>query len=84
MPGLIPSQSTVAGQKPLSEVLVEGELSPFEDEALYRILRKSFDVKHPSYTELQDDDVATRVNVTFHSPYDQSLFTEVLRGIGGI
>jgi len=79
MPSLIPSQSTVAGQKPLAEVLVEGELSPFEDEALYRILRKSFDLKHPSYTELDDEDLATRVNLTFHHPYAQSLFTEVLR-----
>jgi len=76
---LIPSQSTVAGQKPLAEVLVEGELSPFEDEALYRILRKSFDVKHPSYAELADEDLATRVNVVFHYPYSQMVFTEVLQ-----
>jgi hypothetical protein len=76
---LIPGQSISTEQKPQAEVVVEGELSPFEDEALYRILRKSFRIDHPSYTELLDEDVATRVNVIFHYPYAKTLFTEVLQ-----
>ena len=76
---MIPSQPTVAGQKPSVEVVVEGELSPFEDEALYRILRKSFQTEHPSYIPLDHEDLATRVNVTFHYPYENRIFTEVLR-----
>jgi hypothetical protein len=66
-------------EKPPADVIVEGELSPFEHEALYRILRKSFRIDHPSYTELLDEDVATRVNVIFHYPYTNTLFTEVLQ-----
>jgi hypothetical protein len=58
---------------------VEGELSPFEHEALYRILRKSFRVEHPSYTELANEDLATRVNVIFNHPYSKTIFTEVLQ-----
>jgi len=69
---------TVPG-KPFAEVLVEGELSPFEHETLYRILRKSFRIEHPSYTELSDEDLATRVNLTFHYPYVTTIFTDVLR-----
>jgi hypothetical protein len=76
---LIPSPSLTTGQKPQAEVVVEGELSPFEDETLYRILRKSFDTKHPSYTEIHDEDLATRINVIFHYPYAKTLFTEVLQ-----
>lgn len=75
---MIPSQS-IAEQKPIAEVVVEGELSPFEDEALYRILRKSFRVEHPSYVPLDDEDLATRVNVTFHYPYENRIFTDVLQ-----
>lgn len=66
-------------QKPLAEVLVEGELSPFEHEALYRILRKGFRLEHPSYTELVDEELATRINVTFHYPYVPTIFTDVLQ-----
>jgi len=71
MPSLIPSpsQPVATGEKPLAEVVVEGELSPFEHEALYRLLRKSFKVEQPSYRELSDEDLATRVNVVFHHPY---------------
>lgn len=58
---------------------MEGELSPFEDETLYRILRNSFRVEHPSYTSLDDESLATRVNVTFHGPYENSIFTGVLQ-----
>jgi hypothetical protein len=76
---LIPGQSVSSAQKPRAEVIVEGELSPFEHEALYRILRKSFTIDHPSYTELLDEDAATRVNVIFHHPYANTLFTEVLQ-----
>jgi hypothetical protein len=76
---LIPGQSVTAGQKPLVEVVVEGELSPFEHEAVYRTLRKSFRIEQPSYKELQDEDIATRVNVIFHHPYDRTIFTDVLQ-----
>ncbi len=66
-------------EKPVAEVLVEGELSPFEHEALYRILRKSFRTEQPSYTELLDEDLATRINITFHYPYARAFFTDVFR-----
>ena len=72
-------EAVTVPQKPLAEVLVEGELSPFEHEALYRILRKGFRLEHPSYAELVDEDLATRVNVTFHYPYVTTIFTSVLQ-----
>jgi len=76
MPSLSTREAVTVPEKPLAEVLVEGELSPFEHEALYRILRKSFRLEHPSYAELVDDDLATRVNVTFHYPYVTTIFTD--------
>jgi hypothetical protein len=72
-------EAVTVTEKPLAEVLVEGELSPFEHEALYRILRKGFRVQHPSYTELVDEHLATRINVTFHYPYVTTIFTDVLQ-----
>ncbi len=72
-------EAVTVPEKPLAEVLVEGELSPFEHEALYRILRKGFRLEHPSYTELVDEDLATRINVTFHYPYVATIFTDVLQ-----
>jgi hypothetical protein len=72
-------EAVAVPEKPLAEVLVEGELSPFEHETLYRILRKGFRVQHPSYTELVDEDLATRINVTFHYPYVTTIFTDVLQ-----
>ncbi len=65
--------------KPAVEVLVEGELSPFEHEALYQLLKKTFTVEHPSYVELSNEDLATRVNFIFHHPYTNELFTSVLQ-----
>src|SRR5437867_10941515 len=79
MPSLIPSQPVASGEKPLAEVVVDGELSPFEHEALYRLLRKSFKVEQPSYRELSDDDLATRVNVVFYHRYSRTIFTDVLQ-----
>src|SRR5437667_12526671 len=79
MPSLIPSQSVASGEKPLAEVVVEGELSPFEHEALYRLLRKSSKVEQPSYRELSDEDLAARVNVVSHYPYSRPIFTDVLQ-----
>jgi len=79
MPSLITRETATTSEKPLAEVLVEGELSPFEHEALYRILRKGFRLEHPSYTELLDEDLATRINVTFHYPYVTTIFTDVLQ-----
>ena len=76
---MIPSQSVTEGEKPLAEVIVEGELSPFEHEALYRILRKSFRLEHPSYTELADETIGTRVNLVFYHPYAPGVFTNVLQ-----
>ncbi len=65
--------------KPLAEVLVEGELSPFEHESLYQILRRKFHIEQPSYVELPDEDLATRVNIIFHLPYTSDLFGKVLQ-----
>ncbi len=79
MPSLTPREAVTVPEKPLAEVLVEGELSPFEHEALYRILRKGFRLEHPSYTELTDEDLVTRVNVTFQHPYVTTIFTDVLQ-----
>ena len=79
MPSLIAREVVAVPEKPLAEVLVEGELSPFEDEALYRMLRKSFRLDHASYVALVDEDLATRINVTFHYPYVTTIFTDVLR-----
>jgi hypothetical protein len=79
MPSLTAREAVTVPEKPLAEVLVEGELSPFEHEALYRILRKGFRLEHPSYTGLVDEDLATRVNITFHYPYVTTFFTEVLQ-----
>jgi hypothetical protein len=79
MPSLMTREAVTIPEKPLAEVLVEGELSPFEHEALYRILRKGFRLEHPAYTELWDEDLATRINVTFHYPYVTTIFTDVLQ-----
>ncbi len=65
--------------RPVAEVLVEGELSPFEHEALFQLLKKRFSVAQPSYVELPDEDLATRVNITFHHPYSSSFFTQVFQ-----
>src|SRR5437667_5054118 len=79
MPSLTAREAVTIPEKPLAEVLVEGELSPFEHEVLYRILRKGFRLEHPSYTELSDEDLATRVNITFHYPYVTTIFTDILQ-----
>src|SRR5947199_6284449 len=65
--------------RPVAEVLVEGELSPFEHEALYKLLKKHFRLEQPSYSDLLDETMGTRVNVIFHHPYDRSFFTEILQ-----
>src|SRR5712692_9199470 len=65
--------------KPAAEVLVEGELSPFEHEALYKLLKKHFRLEQPAYSELLDETVGTRVNIIFHHPYDRSFFTDIFR-----
>jgi len=79
MPSLTAREAVTVPEKPLAEVLVEGELSPFEHEALYRILRKGFRLEPPSYTELTDEDLVTRINVTFQHPYVTTIFTDVLQ-----
>ena len=66
--------------KPIAEVLVEGELSPFEHEALYKLLKKHFRVEQPVYSDLLDETVGTRVNIVFHHPYDRSFFTDIFQG----
>src|SRR5256885_806514 len=43
------------------------------------MLRKRLRLEHPSYTELLDEDLATRVNITFHYPYVTTIFTDVLQ-----
>jgi hypothetical protein len=54
--------------KPIAEILVEGELSPFEHEALYKLLKKHFQLEQPSYSELLDQTIGTRVHIIFHHP----------------
>lgn len=66
--------------KPVAEVLVEGELSPFEHEALYRLLKKHFRLDQPVYSELQDETVGTHVNIIFHHPYSKHFFADTLQG----
>ncbi len=63
----------------LAEVLVEGELSPFEHEALYGLLRKHFRLEQPVYSELLDETIGTRVNVIFHHSYERSFFTDTVQ-----
>jgi hypothetical protein len=61
--------------RPVAEVLVEGELSPFEHEALYKLLKKHFRLEQPSHSDLLDETVGTRVNIIFHHPYSKGFFT---------
>src|SRR6266704_5382447 len=68
----------VAG-KPIAEILVEGELSPFEHEALYKLLKKHFRLEQPSYSELLDETIGTRLNIIFHHPDDRSFFVSVFQ-----
>jgi hypothetical protein len=65
--------------KPVAEILVEGELSPFEHEALYSLLKKHFRLEQPSYSDLLDEAVGTHVNIVFHHPYERGFFTDILR-----
>ena len=65
--------------KPAAEVLIEGELSPFEHEALYKLLKKHFRLEQPSYSDLLDETIGTRVNIVFHHPYERSFFTDILQ-----
>jgi hypothetical protein len=65
--------------KPIAEVLVEGELSPFEHEALYKLLKKHFRLEQPVYSELLDETIGTRVNITFHHPYERGFFADVFQ-----
>jgi len=65
--------------RPIAEVLVEGELSPFEHEALYQLLKKHFRLEQPSYSDLLDETVGTRVKIIFHHSYDRKFFTDILR-----
>jgi hypothetical protein len=64
---------------PVAEVLVEGELSPFEHEALYKLLKKHFRIQQPVYSELLDETIGTRVNIIFHHPYERSFFVTVFQ-----
>jgi len=65
--------------KPVAEILVEGELSPFEHEALYKLLKKRFRLEQPAYSELLDETIGTRVNLTFHHPYERGFFANVFQ-----
>src|SRR2546428_13418970 len=62
--------------KPNAEIIVEGELSPFEHEALYQLLKKHFRLEQPSYSDLLDETIGTRVKIIFHYPYSKSFFTD--------
>ena len=63
--------------RPGAEILVEGELSPFEHERIFQILKKRFTVSQPSYVELSDENLATRITITFQYQYDSNFFTQV-------
>lgn len=65
--------------KPAAEILVEGELSPFEHEALYQLLRKHFLVKHPTYSEIEDEAIGTTINLIFQHSYNLEFFTSVFQ-----
>ena len=65
--------------RPVAEVLVEGELSPFEHEALYQLLKKHFRLEQPAYSDVLDETIGTRVNIIFHHPYERSFFTDILQ-----
>ena len=70
---------SVDTSKPIAEIMVEGELSPFEHEALYKLLKKHFQLEQPSYSELLDETIGTRVNIVFHHPYERSFFTDIFQ-----
>ena len=72
----VPSMDT---NDPIAEILVEGELSPFEHEALYKLIRKHFRVEQPAYSEMLDDAIGTRVNIIFHHSYKLSFFTDIFQ-----
>jgi len=76
---LLPSPPATTTETPPAEVLVEGELSPFEDEKIYRILREKFKVQHPTYSHLEDEQIATRVNIIFHYSYSIAFFNEIFQ-----
>src|SRR5207245_11036842 len=63
--------------RPIAEVHVEGELSPFEHEALYKLLKKHFRLEQPSYSEILDETIGTRVNIIIHHPYERSFIISV-------
>jgi hypothetical protein len=67
--------------KPVAEVVVEGELSPFEHEALHRLLKRAFAAEPPSYIPFGygEESLSTRINITFHYPYSQDFFTKHLK-----
>src|SRR6266581_5933687 len=71
------SLATQTRVRPGAEVLVEGELSPFGHERIFQILKKRFTVSQPSYVELPDEDLATRITIIFQHQYSSSFFTQV-------
>ena len=73
------SSQSIDMSKPVAEILVEGELSPFEHEALYKLLKKHFRLEQPSYSEFLDETVGTRVKIIFHHRYERSFFTDILQ-----
>src|SRR2546425_2130745 len=73
------SRQSMDLSKPVAEILVEGELSPFEHEALYKLLKKHFRLEQPSYSEFLDETVGTRVKIIFHHRYERSFFTDILQ-----
>ena len=68
-----------APSKPVADIIVVGELSPFEHEALYQLLKKHFQTKQPTYSELEDDAIGTKVGIVFHHSYNREFFTEIFQ-----
>jgi hypothetical protein len=72
-------QRSSVEQKPLAEVLVEGELSPFEHEALVSLLKKHFRLDQPRYSDPSDESVGTHLSIVFHHSYDRSFYNDIIR-----
>jgi len=73
------SKIAMEASRPVAEILIGGELSPFEHEALFQLLRQHFRVEQPAYSELQDETISTHVIVIFHHPYYRDFFTNIFR-----
>jgi len=73
---ILSSGNTLEKDRPTAEILIGGELSPFEHEALYQLLRRHFQIEQPAYSEIQDETISTHIGIIFHSSYYRDFFTD--------